>query len=211
MIFGRQLSPWRSAGPISFFGSTNSATSSISMPGGIQSGDIGIIFDGAIDTGATPPSSVTPSGFTQIGTSQTSTFLTFSSMRWNMWYKVLDGTETSLTGMSAAAMYKTSAVMRKTGGTWGSPSSIGNECVVTGGVTAKTVTVGSSPLFVMGGVTEQNVSFTPSAQGTFGPGGGTGVNGGYIIYNTGASNVDVSSANLSATEAIGAFYVALTP
>lgn len=208
-----RVSPWvaPATGPITFFNSSSSSTTTITIPSSVQSGDLGIIFNLAISIGAAP-GNVTPSGFTAAGTSQTSTGGGLG-VRWSMWYKVLDGTETTLTGMSGnAGQGATVAVFRKSSGTWGTPGSVQNQAALPAGtVTSKTVTVGTAPMFVIGalGGASGAPAFSPAQNADIEL--STLVQGAYIIYNTGGSNVLIDSTDFSTTYSIGAFYVELAP
>lgn len=188
---------------ISYLDISESSTSSISAPAGIASGDFAVIFNQAANFSAVTPTDVTPSGFTAIGTSQTATSGLTISLRWSMWYKVLAGSETSLSVMSAASMYSSMVVFRKTTGTWGTPSSVGNEANLSG-IASKTVTVGTAPLVIIGATPGSPISMSPA--GTY---VGAGLDNGYLIYQSGASNNTVDDSSPSVLS-IGCFYVAVT-
>lgn len=188
---------------ISFVGYSESSASTISAPGGIASGDYGVIFDQAFNSSGVIPTSVTPTGFTAIGTSQTYTNGLSVSIRWNMSFKILAGTETTITGMSSASDTKRMLVFRKTTGTWGSASSVGNELAI-GGITSKTVTVGTAPLVIIGCTPSSTISMSPA--GTY---VGASADMGYLIYQSGASNNTVDDGSPGAL-CIGCFYVAVS-
>lgn len=88
------------AGPTSFtfVNSASGSDASVEIPSGAQAGDICLIFNGAYSTGtgAVAPSDTTPAGFTKLRTATTST------IRASIFVKKLDGTETSVTGLSAS-------------------------------------------------------------------------------------------------------------
>lgn len=135
---------------ITFVDFSESTAATIDMPVGIAAGDIAVLHDVAGDV--VSPASVYPSGFTAIGTSQTDTSGGIF-VRLNVSYKILSGSETTITGMSAGALatYKTLTVYRKTGSySWNAPASVGAELLVAGGVASKSVVVGTAPLVVIG-------------------------------------------------------------
>lgn len=79
-----------------FVGSTTSTTSTIDISGtGRQAGDFGVLLDYAY--GASTPSDVTPSGHTQAAMVTDG-----SASRATISYKILDGSEGSLTGLNGA-------------------------------------------------------------------------------------------------------------
>lgn len=200
--------------PATYFGSGSSVESStVSLPGSIASGDLGVLFDQVINGSSTMPTSVYPSGWTAIGTSQTASLSTVR-VRFNMAYKVLDGTETTLTGMSDTYSNKLVLVFRKLASlTWGSPASVGAEANLSGPAD-KTVTVGTAPLIVLGAVMNTSaLGMTPTQTATISGASGayTQAQAGYIIYGAGAANNTItSSAGSGVYTAIGGFYFPLT-
>lgn len=197
-------------GTISFFGSSTSSSSTITWPASTAAGDYAVLFDLAVNGTASAPASVTPSGFSAIGSSLTDTTAAIGS-RFNCWYKVLVGGETTLTGMNGnATNSKMLAVFRKTSGTWGSAASI-NQAISNAGMpsTPQTVTVGSAPLFVIAGnmLGSLDGTLSPTAGGSFDDGSSSEVF--YTVYNTSPSNVTVNRG----TSAIGlaSFYIPLGP
>lgn len=207
----------RALGTIGFHNSATNADSSVSMPGGIAAGDLAVLFDFALQSGSVP-ADVTPSGFTAIGTSQTS-LNGGIGVRWNMFYKVLAGDETTVAGLSDGILLgKTLLVFRITGGgSWGPPGSIGQEVGQYGGTMAspKTVTVGAAPLVVVaaifgGSSGDLDMSPAADAEQNLDVSGNGYLASGYKIHNTAPSNNDVTSLDTGTMLAIGACYFPLT-
>lgn len=204
----------RKIGTISFVGSSTAAASSVSMPGGIAAGDIAVFFDYALEGGGVIPTDVAPSGFTRIGASQTAA--STAGVRWNQFYKVLTGGETTVSGMSALVTGKNLLVFRIIGsGAWGAPSSVGQEVsIITSTVSDKTVTVGTAPLVVLGcifGGNSGDLDMTPSsptAEQNLDTGSGF-VCSGYLLGNTSPVNTTVTSADTASMRAIAGFYIPL--
>lgn len=76
---------------------TNAGSATISMPAGIQSGDLAVLFDLAQNTSTTQPTAVTPTGFTNESSNAAGATYGVRSMSS---YKVLTGSETTITGMA---------------------------------------------------------------------------------------------------------------
>lgn len=68
---------------------TKSNAETISWPGGLQVGDVAVLFDFAVNSSG-PLSNVVPTNFTEIGTGSN---MTGPTCRYNVSYKVLDGLE----------------------------------------------------------------------------------------------------------------------
>ena len=202
--------------PATFFDSGTSADSAnVSMPAGIASGDLGLLFDCGVSA-TTPPADITPAGWTLMGTTQTATGGGVGA-RWNMSYRVLDGTETTLTGINGIFSSKLVLVFRKLATlTWGAPASVQTDADVLGGLTDKTVTVGAAPLIMIGALADGgsgvNLLMTPAQTATVVGtlGGSTRCQAGYIVYGVGGANNTISSDNYGGTVAIGGFYIPLT-
>lgn len=202
-------------GAPTFVGSSTSADDpNISMPGGIASGDLGIFIDIGNQFGS-PPTDTLPSGWTRIGSTLTDTGGGYGvGQRLNMAYKVLDGTETTLTGITGDAfgsgkhvlVFRKSALL-----TWGAPGDVEAQ-VDNDGCTDKTINVGTAPLIVIGFVNlggSSALAMSPAATQVFSLAHGNGrLNVGYIIYGAGAVDNTISPA--STDYAIGGFYVPLT-
>lgn len=186
----------------------------ISMPGGIASGDLGIFIDVAMAaSSSTPPTDTFPAGWTRIGTTQTSTGGTaFNAVRFNVGYKLLDGTETTLTGMSGAfAAGKSVLVFRKDVSlAWGTPADVeveanNNYC------SDKTVNVIAGPLIVVGyrSNNDGSLSMSPAAAAAYAVAHGNGGLGvGWLAYGSGGADNTIAADG--GTIAIGGFYIPLT-
>ena len=209
-----KISPWLASASISFFGESHSADSAtITMPPSIQAGDIGIILDFTINTSGSSPTSVTPSGFNAIGTSQSDNAGP-NYWRWNMSYKVLDGSETTITGMAAeACSLKQIVVFRKTSGTWSAPSSV-NTAANYPSVAPQTVTVGAAPLFVLASVgVGSALTMNPIYDANYTNSCFLGYysDTGYLIYANSPSNNNVYGGTPGGIIFLGSFYVSLSP
>lgn len=77
---------------VSFFNSSVSNASTITIPNGVQAGDLIIIAHSGSDDDGTPPANVTPSGFTQAVTASDNQASKFS-WRHSVHYKLAIGTE----------------------------------------------------------------------------------------------------------------------
>lgn len=206
----------KALGTISFHNSSTNAADTVSMPGGIAAGDLAVLFDLAVQSGSIP-ADVTPSDFTVIGSSQSS-LSGGIGVRWNMFYKVLTGSETTISGMSDGILLgKTIMVFRVTGGgAWGSPGSVGQEVDDYGGAGAspKTVTVGAAPLVVVAAILggdsgDLDMSPAADAEQNLDVSGNGYLSSGYKIHNTAPSNNDVTSLDTGTMLAIGACYFPL--
>lgn len=202
--------------PAEYFGSgASNESANVSMPGSIASGDLGVLFDFAANSDSTVPTSVYPSGWTAIGASENSTFATYG-FRQNMSYKVLDGTETTLTGMvGGLASNKLVLVFRKLvpALTWGTPAGVVAGVSFLGPTHPQTITVGTAPLIVIGMVmNNNNLVMTPAQTATISGGVGafTRARAGYIIYGAGAVNNDVDIDTGDGYIGIGGYYIPLT-
>ncbi|MFO1080857.1 MAG: hypothetical protein U1E23_09555 [Reyranellaceae bacterium] len=200
--------------------STSADSATVSMPAGIASGDFGVLVDLANNSSPTStPTDTLPAGWTRIGTTQTSTSgLLGNAQRLNVCYKALDGTETTLTGMtgtvgSAKLLY----VFRKGAAqTWGTPSGVQAEAN-NSGATDKTITVGSGPMFIVGyrgvgggGGTFMSPVETLLTTRSFGNGV---LFGGYKTYGAVGANNTLSASGAgdgARSYSIGGFYVPLT-
>lgn len=185
----------RAAGrTIAFFNSASASAASVTMPASVLANDIALLFDNAYNSGAAP-SSVTPSGWSAIGSSVTTTIEGYG-LRCNVSYKVLAGTEggSSITGMDGLAESKILVVFRPSSGTWGAASSV-NAFAGTTTPTDQTVTVGTAPGIVLAWAYDgydgaPGLGMSPAAGGGL---SNSGLDVGYIIYNSGAANNTVSN------------------
>lgn len=214
---GFSMGGTKAIGTIGFHNSSLNAASSVSMPGGVASGDLAVLFDFAMQSGAIP-TDVSPSGFTRIGSSQTS-INGGIGVRFNMFSKVLTGGESTVTGMSdGIILTKNLLVFRVTGGgTWSAAGSIGQAVGAFGGTMAspQTVTVGAAPLVVVAAVFSNasgDIDMSPAAEAeqNLDSGAGGWLSSGYKIHNAAPSNNNVTSLDTASMIAIGACYFSLT-
>ena len=183
---------------VSFFGSSFSTSiPSNTLPvSTFKANDLAVLFDAAVNTTTAIPSTVTNAGWTALGTSQTAVVGGSFGARFNMWYRVFDGTEGAsvntmsgtLAGQSAVVVYRLSV------GTWGTPTSITQAVGVT--VANQTVTpntllgvvTGFGNDFALGGSTA--LVMTPA--GTYLDSGFQ--RAGYILYDSGAVSNTLSNS-----------------
>jgi hypothetical protein len=130
------------------FTSADSAT--IAMPADIAAGDYAWLVDFSQNTSTSAPALVTPSGFTNV-LSQTSAATNGTRIAQSI--KILDGTETTITGMAVGTRgaLKLLLVFRATeGATW---TRLNARTVVNGagtGVANQTVGAGTAPCIIVG-------------------------------------------------------------
>lgn len=199
---------------------TSSTGTTLTLSGlGISSGDLCVIANLCSDD-TTTPTSVVPSGFTQLSTTDTGTGFG-QHQRFNFFYKVCTGSETTVSVMSGNQADDTLAVIwSKSSGTWGTPASVVNASDLSGATTPanQTITAGSgtAPLLVVGincvfinsptGVV--NLIMSPTADASFTTSQYTSL--GYKIYAASPANNTISSSSGSSTVLAG-FYVQLGP
>ena len=197
---------------ISVFATAISTAETITLPDGIEEGDLIVLFQVAIDADSTPPALVTPSGFSSI---DSATITSIISYRTEVAYKLADGTEggTSITGMSGNnSDHKRVVVFR--GDVAATTAIVADvESVVdSGNPPAQTVTSGSgtAPLIVFGTWTatasEQDRTMTPEKDGELGS-GATWI--GWKIYNSSPANVSVDTAD-HGINMMQSFYIELS-
>lgn len=206
---------------ITFKNSVASTGTTISLSGlGIAAGDLCIIANLASDDTVTP-TSVVPSGFTQISTSDTGTGFG-QHQRFNFFYKVLAGSETTLSVMTGNQAEDSLAVIwSKSSGTWGTPQSVVNAFDLSGATNPanQTITAGSgtAPLLVFGINTvfinttplgQVHIVMSPTADASVATTQYTSL--GYKIYAASPANNTISSNNSSSTVLCGA-YIQLGP
>lgn len=193
--------------------STDADTATIDMPGGIASGDFGVFFDVAYNSSGLPTDTL-PSGWTRIGTTLTDSGGAVGAYRrFNMAYRVLDGSETTLTGMVGDGLGSAKIIMvfRKSATqTWGTPSDVEAQHD-NDGVTDKTINVGTAPLLVVGmveGSGGASITMSPAEAATISILSSSAyMNAGYLLYGSGAAdNTITAGSNFT----IAGFYVALT-
>lgn len=140
---------------MSFFDSATSVDStSITMPSGIQAGDYAYLINFAQNTTSTAPSQVTPAGWTLVN--QQFSSATNKACRIVASIKILDGTETTVSGMTTGTRGRTMIVMvfrpsnPVTGDTW---TRLNARVVIdglAGGNAAQSLGAGTSPCVVVG-------------------------------------------------------------
>ncbi len=182
----------------SLFDLVSSVTpSTLSVPVGIQAGDLAVVFDNALQA-TTPPTSVYPTteGFTPLGTSQSVTGGGFG-LRFNMSFKELLGTETSLSVMAgSSATAKWAIVFRlPEGQRWGTPILAGQATTFSTPVNQTIVPAGGQGVFVafgddlgVGGAT----ALVMNPAGTYGTIGSS--RAGYLVSDAGPVNNTVSAS-----------------
>lgn len=193
--------------------STDADTATIDMPVGIASGDIGVFFDVAYNFSGLPTDTL-PAGWTRIGSTLTdSGGSAFAYRRFNMAYKVLDGTETTLTGMVGDGLgsAKIVLVFRKAATqTWGTPSDVEAQHD-NDGVTDKTINVGAAPLLVVGMVEGSGgavITMSPEEAATISILSSSAyMNAGYLLYGSGSTDTTITAGS---NFTIAGFYVPLT-
>lgn len=148
---------------ISLVGSTTSVDSAtIDMPSGIAAGDYAWMVDFSQNTTTSAPALVTSTGFTNV-LSQTSAATHGTRIAHSI--KILDGTETTITGIGVGTRgaLKVLLVFRPTeGATW---TRLNARCVVNGagtGVASQTMGAGTAPCIIVGaGYTQSGTLPTP--------------------------------------------------
>lgn len=182
----------------SFFDLVSSVTaSSLSLPAGIQAGDIAVVFDNALQA-TTAPTSVYPTaeGFTALGTSQTVTGGGFG-LRFNMSFKELLGTETTLSVMAGSASTTKWAIVFRLpeGQRWGVPILAGQAATLSTPVNQTIVPAGGQGVFVafgddlsVGGAT----ALVMNPAGTYGTIGSS--RAGYLISDSAPASNTVSAS-----------------
>lgn len=193
---------------ISFHDSAISSASTVNMPAGIQAGDIAILMDYALNASGFP-TDVVPSTWTQIGTS-----LTIASLyRRVLSYKVLDGTETTITGMNGTTATRKTLIVFRGSGTWGTPQDVAEQASVSN-PTAQVVNVGSAPLVVVGSymgtgtVTTRTMTPTKDSEVT----AANNINYlAWCIYNTSPADTTVAMNDTGTGNILSSFYIPFTP
>lgn len=145
--------------------SSTSTSSSISVPAGVQAGDLILLAD--LCTGFGTPAEVVPGGFTKISS------LSDSNFRFTASYKIAEGTETTLTGQTGSLVVKALALLRGdvplASVTASTPQTRGPTPNDPSPITV-TASSGTAPLVVVGfyGSSDQSVqpmTFTPANDG----------------------------------------------
>ena len=173
--------------------SANSTAATITAPANIQPGDLLVLWQSAANIGS-PPTLVQPTGFTTISNQPA------GGTRFNMCYKIADGTEdgATLTGMDASAAGSDAKSLLQFRGNIPitSVSVVDLETQFTlGNPTSQTVNAsgGQAPLIVLAGYDSTNAidprTFTPAKDGEI----NSGVNHYFAwkIYNSSPADVTV--------------------
>ena len=130
--------------------STSTTASALSLPASVQAGDMAFVFDNALQP-TTTPTSVYPTaeGFTALGSSQSTTGGGFG-LRFNMSWKELLGTETTLSVMAGStATTKWAIVFRlPEGQRWGAPILAGQVAALSTPANQTIVPAGGQGVFV---------------------------------------------------------------
>lgn len=195
---------------ISFFNSSVSSLSTISMPASIQAGDLAILCDYALNASGAP-ADVVPSLFTQFGTS----LVMATNYKRILSYKVLDGTETTITGMNGtSANRKTLIVFRKASGTWSAPQDVAEQ-TTSGDPSAQVVNVSgeSNPVVVIGSYagtgTVSTRTMTPTKDSEV-----TAANNvnylAWCVYNSSPADTTVDMGDSGTGNILSSFYFELT-
>lgn len=209
MFFSPVMAPRRelTAIQLTYVGSATSTSSSLTAPGGIASGDFAVYMDMARDTGA--PSAVTPSGFTNVlNTSHFVATVGENDHRFMVSYKVLTGSETTISGMSGDGsndqfkgmfVYRPNkaitAVTPLTGSSWGKEMTNSNPSSQ-----AKTLTGLTAPVLYLGIAYNYNtVGLFSTASPAFDDSSltaGSRIRFGRKLYNTSPANHTIDMDDL---------------
>ena len=178
--------------PLTLVASNTSGAQTISVPGGLQAGDLMVLFDYARNSAFSAPPNTIPSGFTAIVAAQNTV-----QSRWNLSYKIANGSETSLSGLTGSAeIRKILAIFRPSTGIITSVAVNDPDVQLTdANPAAQTVTAGSGtpPLLVIAAYSS-NSSISPR---TFSPAEDGELNRStkfylkYKAYDSSPSNVSV--------------------
>lgn len=196
---------------IAFIASSTSTSNAISLPAGIQAGDLIVLLDRALTSGGTP-ALVIPSGFTQI-----SSIIDVAEVRQVVSYKVATGSEggTSITGMDGVdADRKISAVFRRNPvATSAIVLDISGEMSVAGDPATQVVNASASTsnLIVFGAYGSEGGAptrtFTPSSDAEISVGT---VYLKYKIYNSAPADTNVDLDAPDIYHGLQSFYIELT-
>lgn len=198
---------------LSAVGQASSSTSSVDISStGRGAGDLCIFINYNGNAGAAPTSSV-PTGFTLIDTHSGTGF--GYGITNTISYKVLTGSETTITGFSGTDQTESVAlIFRKSGGTWGTPAGVNINLDPASGSTAQTINsgAGAAPLIVIGEVGRfifsyvNHYSSSPTSDGTYYPGWSSSY--GWKIYNSSPANVTFTPTGPAGDDSLtGGFYI----
>lgn len=198
---------------LSFYGSADSQTNSVTVPAGIQGGDLAILFDVTRSTGSMP-ADVVPSGFTGI---EEINVLGTNGVRARVAYKILDGSETTIVGMSGDNSHDKILLLFRgtTPITAAAPQSPWNEVQTASNPSAQTVLASAqpTPLVVLGLTFNFNgtafSTASPAFDGTVSTAGNRLVTG-YKIYNASPTNHSIDMNDLGNANFLMSGYMAVS-
>lgn len=189
--------------------SATSTAQTITVPSGVQSGDLLVLLDRAANT-MSAPSTIIPSGFTSI----VNTLLAIA--RQIASYKIADGTEggTNLTGMSGnflldKALYVFRGSAAITSVSVSTPNAEGTS--VDPASQAVSASGGTAPLIVFGcysaglSVVIDPRTFSPAKDGEITPDSNLYL--AYKIYNAGPADVTIDMENEGSPNILQSFYI----
>ena len=195
---------------LAFYASASSQASTVTVPAGVTTGDLLVLFDAAYETGVTPyttfPTAVLPSGFTSIlnvTNSYTSGSNTYNIRRIVSYFiATSDIGGTSITGMNGGGDEAKALLCSKPSGGIISVTSNGLQYQADTGVTdpaAQTITAasGNVPLVALG-FASGSITASPAYDGVVSnTSGGIPVYACYKVYNNAPQNVTVNTGSAS--------------
>lgn len=193
---------------LTFFDSSISGAQTISMPAGIKSGDVAVLFDNVANGGT--PTTVVPTGFTSaINTTDSAV------VRGIISYKVLNGSETTITGMTGDSLIlKILMVFRGDSPVVQASSASANGQTTNVAPSNQSVTAGSGlpPLLVLAGyytnpVAGFSIGFSPSQDGIVNGSDSTRQRAYYKIYNIAPADTTISMNDAGQQNMMQSFYL----
>lgn len=139
---------------LEFVGSVSSTASTIDISSLVASGRLAVLLDHSYNNSTTIPTSVVPSGFTSV-TDQGATFFGGVSIRHIVSFKILSGSEGTLTGVSASTNSKVCAVFKFSSGSIGTVQSGGlSQDILGSEIPQQTISLSGrvSPLILIGSI-----------------------------------------------------------
>lgn len=196
--------------------SATSTGSTISVPSGVQAGDLIVLFDAAGSSNTSIPTQVIPSGFTSI-VDNTLVASGAAGQRNTLSYKIASGTEgsTSLTGMNGSNNNRKALLVFRgnvpaaiaTVGDAAGQATDGNpseQIVNASGGVAPLVVIGTWSLFPVGGTVDPR-SFSPAKDGEINPTAQMYM--AWKIYNTAPADVSVDMTDEGAGNTLQSCYI----
>jgi hypothetical protein len=196
---------------LEYVGTADSSASTVDISSLTAAGRLCVLVDNAFNLTTTIPTSVTPSGFST-ASDQGGTFLGSNSIRHTVSYKILDGTEGSLSGLSGVAgTRKVAAVFKFSTGSIASVSTAGlaqvlqsteaaNQTIPTSGQVAPLILVGT-----FGAVSNRNIVGLGSGSTTL-PGIASQAVLCFRIVNSGTQSATMASG-VSGIQAMTSFFI----